>query len=128
MTPAMLDQLAELVVVSDPDAGTTVAGHVRVAGAFGERFLGLMGRRSLEAGEGLLLVECRSVHTCFMRFPIDVAYLDRDMRVVATHNSVGPWRFLPGAPGGRNTLELAAGTLDRRGVKAGHKLEFRSTA
>ncbi|TML60208.1 MAG: DUF192 domain-containing protein, partial [Actinobacteria bacterium] len=57
---------------------------------------GLLGRTSLPDGEGLLLKPCGSVHTFFMRFPIDVVFLDRELSVVAVSAEVAPWRTARG--------------------------------
>ena len=111
--------------VVDLNTGSVLADRMQVAGSFWGRLLGLMGRRSMTTGEGLLLMRCRDVHTCFMRFAIDVAYLDRDMWVLAIHQDVKPWRFLAGVEHGEHTLELPAGAVDRLGVRVGHRLECR---
>lgn len=123
MTPAFVDTPPKTGRITDLNSGTHVAGRLQIASTFAQKFLGLMGRRSLDLGEGLLLRKCRSVHTCFMRFPIDVAYLDRDMWVLAMHRGVKPWRFLPAVEMGEHTLELPAGALDHFGVIVGHRLE-----
>ena len=67
-----------------------LADRVSLADDLFARFKGLMLRRSLDPGEGLLLKNCSAIHCCFMRFPIDAVYLDRDMQVVAVE-TVKPW-------------------------------------
>lgn len=106
-------------MIVDTDTGRVLLSEVRVAGTFLTRFAGLMGARGLAPGEGLFLPHCGSIHTFFMRFPIDVAYLDRDMRVVAMFPCVRPWRVVPGVTGGVHTLELAAGALEAGALEAG---------
>ncbi len=83
-----------------------------------------MGSECLPPSEALLLKNCSSIHTFFMRFPIDVAFLDRDFRVVGVFSDVAPWRVLGGARGGTHTLELASGVLESTGTKVGHRLEY----
>jgi uncharacterized membrane protein (UPF0127 family) len=85
------------------------------------RMRGLLGRRSLAPGEGLLLRPASSVHTLFMRFSIDVAFLDRDLRVVSIARDLRPWRAA-GRPGARAALELPAGECERRGLRPGDVL------
>ena len=63
-----------------------------VAESFASRFAGLMARRGLPPGAGMLFRRCRAVHTLFMRFPIDVVFLGRDGRVVKAVRGVKPWR------------------------------------
>jgi uncharacterized protein len=82
---------------------------------------GLLGRDGLESGEGLLLKPCGSVHTFFMRFPIDVVFLDRELAVVAVSAEVAPWRTAR-ARGAKAVLELPAGEAARRGIAVGERL------
>ena len=89
-------------------------------GPFG-RMRGLLGRKELPSGEGILLKPSGSVHTFFMRFPIDVVFLDRELRVVAIAPDVPPWR-MRGARGAKGVVELAAGEASRRGLIEGQTL------
>ena len=89
-------------------SGHPVADRVTVADNFFTRFRGLMLRKSLMPGEGLLLKNCSAIHCCFMRFPIDVIYLDSVMRVVGIE-TVKPWRLGGIFPGAKHVLELGAG-------------------
>jgi uncharacterized protein len=88
------------------------------------RMRGLMGRSGLPAGEGLLLRPAPSIHTAFMRFPIDALFLDRSLRVVAVVERLQPWRTAS-KRSARAVLELAAGEVARRGVRVGDRLELR---
>ena len=85
------------------------------------RLRGLLGRRELPAGEGLLLRPSPSIHTWFMRFPIDVLFLDRDLRVLGVRRELRPWR-MGWQKGARAVLELAAGEAQRRSIRAGQQL------
>ena len=84
----------------------------RVASSFASRFRGLMGVAQLPPGTGLLLPGTSSVHTHFMRFPIDVVFLDSERRIVSIVNALRPWRFAK-AKAADSVLELAAGECDR---------------
>jgi uncharacterized membrane protein (UPF0127 family) len=88
------------------------------------RMRGLIGRRGLPAGEGLLLSPAPSIHTAFMRFPIDALFLDRDLRVLDIRASMPPWRVASKRTA-RAVLELSAGECARRGVEVGDRLELR---
>ena len=105
--------------------GSLIAGDVTVADRFGSRFMGRMGREQLGPDEGLWLLKCNSVHMFFMRAPLDIAYLDRQRRVVRCVPEMRPWRFklLP-VPHANSALELSPGTLDRHDVKEGDQLEM----
>jgi uncharacterized membrane protein (UPF0127 family) len=84
----------------------------RVATSFASRFRGLMGVAQLPPETGLLLPGTSSVHTHFMRFPIDVVFLDSERRIVKVVKALRPWR-LAAAKAAASVLELAAGECAR---------------
>jgi len=84
--------------------------------------VGLLGRRSLAGDEGLLLTPCTSIHTFFMRFPIDILYLDREQVVVKAVRALRPFRLSACLKGGRSTLELPAGAIEASGTQVGDRL------
>jgi uncharacterized membrane protein (UPF0127 family) len=85
-----------------------------------------MGRRGLAPGEGLLLKPTPSIHTCFMRFPIDAVFLDADLRVLDVKPHLRPWRFA-GRRHTRAVLELAGGEAQRLRLRPGAVLELDRT-
>ncbi|MFN8060500.1 MAG: DUF192 domain-containing protein [Vicinamibacterales bacterium] len=87
------------------------------------RMVGLLRHTSLAEGEGLVLQPCSSIHTCFMRFPIDVAFVAVDGTVLHQVASMKPFR-LTWAAGAALAVELPAGTLGAHGVERGHSLRF----
>jgi len=87
------------------------------------RMRGLLGRRDLPVGEGLLLRPAPSIHTWFMRFPIDVLFLDADLRVLDVIPELEPWR-VAARRGARAVLELPSGEAARRGVRTGDPLKL----
>ena len=99
----------------------TLVPDLRVADSLGARARGLLGRSGLKAGEGLLITRTSSVHTHFMRFPIDVVFLDRGGGVLKVAHGVRPWRFA-GCRGARDVVELAAGECERLGIREGLRL------
>lgn len=88
------------------------------------RTQGLLGRDSLAPGHGLILDPCRLIHTFFMRFAIDVVFVDRGQRVTRVARDVRPFRFAWGGWSARATLELPAGTLARVPVAPGAQLRL----
>jgi uncharacterized protein len=102
--------------------GALVCEHCTVADSPLPRMRGLLGKRDLRADEGVLLRPAGSVHTFFMRFPIDIVFLDRDGRVLRIAESVQPWRTA-GARGAKAVLELRAGECARRRLLIGDVLE-----
>jgi hypothetical protein len=103
------------------DGGAVVCERCVVADRPLARLRGLLGRRELPAGEGLLLRPAGAVHTSFMRFPIDVVFLDRELTVVGVVDGLDPWRAA-GRRGARAVLELAAGERARRSIAPGDRL------
>jgi uncharacterized membrane protein (UPF0127 family) len=103
--------------------GEIVCERCRVAASPSSRLRGLLGRSGLEAGEGLLLRPASSIHTWFMRFPIDAVFIGPDGTVVRIAGDLKPWRTA-GRRGARAVLELAAGECERRGLKPGDRLVF----
>src|SRR5437868_14937833 len=108
------------------ETGRVVCNRCTLARDPWSRMKGLLGRRSLPPGHGLLLQPAGSIHTFFMRFPIDAVFLDGERRVVKVAAHVRPWRTAAGKKA-RAVLELAAGEASRLGIKTGDVLaEVRS--
>lgn len=89
--------------------GSVLATQLTKAHTAATRQKGLLGRKSLLPGEGLWIAPCESVHTFFMRFPIDLVYLDRKLKVKKVRHSVGAWR-MSACFTAYSVLELPAGT------------------
>jgi uncharacterized protein len=104
-------------------AGRVVCPSCAVADRPLARLRGLLGRRGLGAGEGLLLKPAPSIHTCFMRFAIDAVFLDDQMQVLDVRPDLRPWRFA-GVRRSRAVLELAGGEARRLGIAPGTVLEL----
>lgn len=102
---------------------TELASSVEVADTAAARNKGLLGRSDLPPGGGLWIVPCKSVHTFFMKFAIDLVYIDRDKKVKKIRSNVGPWR-LSACFSAHSILELAAGTAIRAQIQRGDQLEF----
>jgi hypothetical protein len=98
-----------------------VADLVQLAGNGPNRRKGLLGRAGLGKSEGLWIVPCEAVHTFWMRFPIDLIYLDRQYRVLKTRSGVPPWR-LSACLRAHSVLELAAGTIRETQTARGDRL------
>jgi uncharacterized membrane protein (UPF0127 family) len=101
--------------------GTVVCERVALADSPVTRMRGLLGRDGLEQGEGLLLRPAASIHTFFMRFPIDAVFLDKSLVVVGIEDAIDPWRTAK-QRGAKSVLELPAGESSRRGLEVGDRL------
>ncbi len=100
-----------------------VCPALSVADTARSRMKGLLGRRSLGDGEGLLLRPAGSIHTAFMRFPIDAVFLDADMEVLRVESNLRPWR-ISAQRGAKAVVELPAGAAEGMGLAVGLTLEL----
>jgi uncharacterized protein len=107
--------------------GTILAADLELAGTGDARRKGLLGRESLPEGTGLWIAPCESVHTFFMRFAIDLVYLDRKLTVRKVRSSVGPWR-VSACFRAHSVLELPAGTVEATRTACGDTVEIRAAA
>lgn len=105
-------------------AGRRTAFDVRIARGFLARFRGWMFRRADEARIGLWLAPCDAIHTLFMRFEIDVVFLDANRRVMVVDHRVRPWR-IRAYLGAQSVIELPAGRAAALSLAAGDRLETR---
>ncbi len=87
----------------------------------GARMRGLLGRKGLAAGGGMLITKTSSIHTYFMAFPIDAVFLDKELRVRRVASDLRPWR-MAWKPGSKSVLELPAGAAAAAGIEVGGRL------
>ena len=97
--------------VRNERSGAVLGQEVKLADGWWKRAVGLLGRGGLSQGSGMLLVPCTSVHTIGMRFPLDLAFIDVDGRILQTRAHLPPGRFAVGGKEAKGALELPAGTL-----------------
>ncbi|MFO7916675.1 MAG: DUF192 domain-containing protein [Anaerolineae bacterium] len=97
----------------------------RAARGFWPRLRGLIGHEPLARGQGLLLDPGKSIHTCFMGFPIDVVYLDEDHVVRGLDRDLKPWRIGGFYSRVRRVLELPVGAIEASNTQEGDRLEVR---
>ena len=103
--------------------GRIVCESCTVADTTLRRLRGLLGRGSLRQGEGIVLRPAWSIHTAFMRFPIDVIFLDENLEVVRIDADVRSWKALSHR-GAREVVELPAGECKRRGLEVGNRVAW----
>ncbi len=89
----------------------------------GERTRGLLGRDGLEKGTGLWIARTGSIHTFFMRFPMDAVFLDEQLLVRKVVSDIKPFR-IAWSRGAKSVLELAAGEADRMEIVEGMQLSW----
>lgn len=105
-------------------AGAVVADRLFAALDSAARRRGLLGRSGLESGTALVIAPTNAIHTFFMQFDIDVAFVARDGRIVKIRHRLRPWR-MAGAWRARSVVELPPGTLARVDARVGDRLVIR---
>jgi uncharacterized membrane protein (UPF0127 family) len=107
--------------------GEVLATRGRLAQSFRTRAVGLLGDKRLDDGEALIIKPCWSIHTFFMRFPIDVMFIDKSGHVRKIVHSMPAWRFAA-SWGAQDTIEMAPGVLQSFDVLVGDRIELRPSA
>ena len=101
-----------------------LASHGDVASTFASRFMGLMGKKDLPFGAALHISPCNSIHTFFMKIPIDAVFLDKQLKVVKVCSAMVPWRISSVYWSAHSVLELPSGTSSASGTVEGDQLVF----
>jgi uncharacterized membrane protein (UPF0127 family) len=115
--------MGRFVRIANLTRGTSIAERCRVARSLPERTVGLLATPNLAAGEGLLIERTQSIHMFFMRYPIDVAFIDRDGMVRRVVSGLRPWRVVWWARGARDCIELPTGALAASRTEPGDRVE-----
>lgn len=96
--------------------GDILVSKLKLANHFFSRLLGLMGTKSLENGSGLLITPCQQIHTHFMRYPVDIVFLDKEMVVLEIVVALKPWKFTRFIKQAKHVLEVPAYAADKLNV------------
>ena len=102
--------------------GKIIASNLEMRESFLGRLVGLLSKKSLEPGQGIVLKPCNQVHTCFMRFAIDVVFISKDFKVLKIVKNMKAWKFSPIVLKSIYTLEVAAGEITD--LQEGDTVEF----
>ena len=105
--------------------GQVISPYMTLANTFWSRLKGLLGRSSLGEGESLALLPCSSVHTFFMKFPIDVVFLNPKGSVIHLEENLKPWRCSKLVRQTHMVIELPIGTISSSRIKLGDTLAIR---
>ena len=111
------------ILVRNLTRNTELADQAELAESGTKRSKGLLGRKGLQRGEGMWIIPCEAIHTFFMRFPIDLVYLDRKLRIKKVRDSVRPWR-ISACLSAHSVIELPAGTIRDTRTECGDILEI----
>ncbi|MFN8577842.1 MAG: DUF192 domain-containing protein [Candidatus Sericytochromatia bacterium] len=86
------------------------------------RFIGLMGKKEINEGQGVFLTPCNSIHMMFMKFPIDIIFLDRKNKIIHITENIQPWKISKIVFMAQSVLELPVGSVSKTDSKVGDKL------
>ncbi len=103
------------------DTNCIVVPQLEVAATVWTQTVGLMGRKEIPLDGGLLIPHCNAIHTAFVRFPIDVLFLDRDLTVVRAISALAPWRIVGFVRNAKSVVELPVGTLVFNRIEVGQR-------
>ncbi|MCF7907415.1 MAG: DUF192 domain-containing protein [Candidatus Omnitrophica bacterium] len=109
--------------IFDKDKGTVISGKARIAKSFGLRLKGLMFKKEIDEKEALIFHNAPAIHTCFMRFAIDIVFLDKSNKVIRICEAVKPWKMVTCSKAAI-TIELPANRAKRRSLALGDQLEI----
>ncbi|MBM3246498.1 MAG: DUF192 domain-containing protein [Candidatus Omnitrophica bacterium] len=98
---------------------TILAQDVSIANRLFKRMKGLLGRKEFKAGQAIILEPCNSIHTFFMRFPIDVLFVDKNNRVIKVKSSLKPFRLSPIYFNAAFAIELPSGMAEATSTSQG---------
>ena len=115
---------AETVAVLNTTRNTVLGEQSTVAGTSLRRLVGLLGKRGLEPGTGLLIIPSQAIHTVAMRFAIDVVFVDRDWRVIHVRHTMAPFRVTGLHWKARCVLELPSGVIAQTATVVGDQLSI----
>ena len=103
-----------------------IADNLKIADNFISRTIGLISTREISQEEGLLIKPCCSIHTFFMKFDIDVLFVNRKHEIVAIYKYIKPWNVLPIHPTSQYVLELCGGVIEKHNISKGDVVEVKN--
>jgi len=105
---------------------SVVANEVIIANTPFMRMKGLLGKKELKKGQALILDPCNSIHTFFMRFPIDILFLDKNNKIIKTISCLKPFRLTSIYFNATSAVELPIGTIQSLSIQKGDILSQES--
>lgn len=101
---------------------SVIAEDVIIADTLFKRMKGLLGKKEFGKGQAIVLEPCNSIHTFFMRFPIDVLFLDKENKILKAVPSLEPFKLTRVYFSAARTVELSCGTIKSFSIKEGDSL------
>ena len=103
---------------------TILGDKIDLANTFIKRFLGLMPRKFLNHGEGLIINPCSSIHMFFMKFAIDVLFVDKNNKIIYIEKCIKPWKVSKTIWKAKFVVELPDGTIENSKTEVGDNIEI----
>lgn len=114
----------KIITIRNKETNALIADNIGLANTMITRFVGLMNKKKLEDNEGILLTPCSSIHMMFMKFPLDIVFLDKKNKVIKIIENIKPWKISPVVFMAQSVLELPSGTVSKIGLKINDILDF----
>ncbi len=108
--------------LSHKTTGKVIVNSVTKARTILERMVGLLGKKEIPNDFTLWISPCKSIHTFFMKFPIDVLFVDKQLCIVSLFNSVPPGKIIFGGFKSHSVFEMKANLLKQNQLKKGDQL------
>ena len=112
------------MLIKNLTQNTLLASNASLADSFISRMKGLLGRECLPEGEALIITYCQSIHMVFMRFAIDVIFMDKSNRVIGLCSNIKPYRFSPIFWASCCAIELPAGSIKKTNTALGDQIQM----
>jgi uncharacterized membrane protein (UPF0127 family) len=119
--------MSSRLIAKNVTRGTSLTESGRVADSFWTRLVGLLLDKKLDAGDGLWIVPCNSIHSIGMHFVFDAVFLDKNLRVVHLMREMKPWRISSLVFSAHSVLEVPAGLIAQTGTEIGDQFEMVET-
>lgn len=103
-----------------------ISDDTKMADDFFSRGIGLLSRKSISENEGLIIKPCCSIHTFFMRFDIDILFVNKKNEIIALYENVKPWKILPIHITSNYVVELPAGKISSQNIYKGDIITLES--
>lgn len=113
-----------LIKLINTSSGQVIGDKIVYANGIYKRFIGLMGKKNLEKNEGIFLTPCNSIHMMFMKFPIDIIFLDRKNKIIHITENIQPWKISKVIFKAQSVLEVPIGTVKETKSKIGDSLSI----
>ncbi|RME17036.1 MAG: DUF192 domain-containing protein [Bdellovibrio sp.] len=114
---------ANKVQLIDKTKNKVIVSHLKKASSFSERLVGLLSKTSLKDNEGLWIPHCNSIHTFFMKFPIDAVFVNKQLIVQTLHPHLQPWRITWPNLKAHSVFELPSGSIQKYQIERGDQLD-----